>query len=645
MKLKSVKKCAGLILATLALGVSVGTLKAADNIVIGPKGTDTAPTGSDYGWVLNYGSAGGAVSFDTANPPPTGYTAGSIYMQNNFHGSGDDFLWTAQPQNQPWMGNTFDGTLYSSIELDFKYDTNSTILPTNAVYFTVALAPSYNADDNKVLTNFTSGSIVYDGGWHHLSIPINPATPGLSAVGGINFHCYTFANGTMNFWMANATLIARVVPVPPPTVYLSKVVPGLLQFADSTPNYNRDDVKTFTNGTPLVSWVGQPKPVVYSFKLSTFCTNQGFNFNLCLSPDAPASQTYPDPDWSATNAILLGISANGDGSQHVNFGYKTNQPVNNAMIGGSGNLTNFTYIGSAVGTWSLTFTSDTDATITAPDGTTYSASMPAASAALFADPACFYLFSGMGADANAGQFVTIDSLSITGVGTPISQDFKTGSLNPLLVLESQEYQYPWNTNPPNQFLLTTANGAYWHHWTLPDTYFAPIVTSNLASAVWQDEAYSSILVNGKQRWALVPPASLPGASAGFFALVQRTYSQLQVLLPGQTNAPGTALGYVGTPTPISLAAQGGTPTTVTVNACDSQWHIMTSIIDQVHLTTSDGGVPFLPADQSLANGTTSFSGANGILFQTTGPQTVTAQDMTSTTVTNAATSAPVTITN
>ena len=182
--------------------------------------------------------------------------------------------------------------------------------------------------------------------------------------------------------------------------------------------------------------------------------------------------------------------------------------------------------------------------------------------------------------------MTIASLSLTGVGTPISEDFTTGILNPLLVLQSQQYVYP---AAPNQFLLTTSNSKYWHYWTLPDSGFTPIVTSNLTSGAWQDEAYSSIFANGSQHWALIPPASLPGTSAGFFALVQRTFTQLQVLLPGQTNAPGTALGYVGSPTPISLAAQGLTTTTVIVNACDSQWHIIPGVTDTIHLTTSEAG--------------------------------------------------------
>ena len=46
---------------------------------------------------------------------------------------------------------------------------------------------------------------------------------------------------------------------------------------------------------------------------------------------------------------------------------------------------------------------------------------------------------------------------------------------------------------------------------------------------------------------------------------------------------------------------------------------------------------------NMVNGTATFSDPNGVLFQTQGSQTVTAQDLTSTTVTNSAASAPVTV--
>jgi hypothetical protein len=144
------------------------------------------------------------------------------------------------------------------------------------------------------------------------------------------------------------------------------------------------------------------------------------------------------------------------------------------------------------------------------------------------------------------------------------------------------------------------------------------------------------------RQQLVDASEVPSSKQAFFNLVKRTFTKLQVLLPGQVNAPGTVLGYTGTPTTISLGTQGFTPTTITVNAVDATFHIISGATDVVHLTTSDGSAYLPPADVSMVNGTATFTGASGILFQSTGPQTVTGTDVTDNTKT-ADISAPVTI--
>ncbi len=425
---------------------------------------------------------------------------------------------------------------------------------------------------------------------------------------------------------------------PPPTTSLTKVVPGLKQFANVTPSYGRQVVRTGTNGAALVSWIGRGNPVVYSYTVAEFPTAAGFYCGLTIAPGDPATQTYADPDWSAPTALWLNVAANGDGTQQVRFAYKTNQPSANGMLYGAGVLTNFTYNGSAVGTWKVTFTSDTDTTLTAPDGSTYSASIPADIAAMFAGPGGFWLMSCPANDANIGQSMTFSDLSITGTASAINQSFTPGVLSALLVLESQVYN--WNTNPPNQFLLTAANGKYWNHWTLPDNGFSPVVKTNLASGEWQDLAYSAILVNGGARWALVSPSALPGASAGYFGLIKRTFSQLQILLPGQTNAPGTVLGYVGTPTPQSFSGSG---TDITVNAVDSAFHIISGVSDIIKISTTPGG-NFLPTDTAMVNGTATFTGGNNLLWGSEGTFTVTATDI-AVTATNISpvVSAPVTV--
>src|SRR5215471_4194175 len=57
------------------------------------------------------------------------------------------------------------------------------------------------------------------------------------------------------------------------------------------------------------------------------------------------------------------------------------------------------------------------------------------------------------------------------------------------------------------------------------------------------------------------------------AAIAAPLSQLQVLLPGESAAPGTASGKTGTPRPQTA----GIPFLVTVNACDASWAVVSTV--------------------------------------------------------------------
>jgi hypothetical protein len=115
------------------------------------------------------------------------------------------------------------------------------------------------------------------------------------------------------------------------------------------------------------------------------------------------------------------------------------------------------------------------------------------------------------------------------------------------------------------------------------------------------------------------PSTVIGTNrSGFFRLNQQSYNKLQVLMPGETNAPGTTTGKTGTP----IAQTVGVQFHVTVNAVDNSWHIVNSS-DTIHFTSSDSGAA-LPTDAALASGTGNFS----VTFSAAGTFTVTASDVT-----------------
>src|SRR5262249_25760276 len=94
---------------------------------------------------------------------------------------------------------------------------------------------------------------------------------------------------------------------------------------------------------------------------------------------------------------------------------------------------------------------------------------------------------------------------------------------------------------------------------------------------------------GKQLTA--SSSGLSNALSATFAVSSAVFSKLQLLVPGETAAPGTPTGKTGTPNPQAA----GTPFNVTVNAVDSNWNLVDTIADTVALTSSDSN-PTFPAN-------------------------------------------------
>jgi hypothetical protein len=96
------------------------------------------------------------------------------------------------------------------------------------------------------------------------------------------------------------------------------------------------------------------------------------------------------------------------------------------------------------------------------------------------------------------------------------------------------------------------------------------------------------------------------------------FSQMLVLLPGETFAPGTATGKSGTPT----TQVAGVPFNVTIRSVDSVYNSV-STNDVVHFVSSDA-FAVLPSDAALINGLGTFN----VTLKDAGSQTVNASDVT-----------------
>ena len=92
-------------------------------------------------------------------------------------------------------------------------------------------------------------------------------------------------------------------------------------------------------------------------------------------------------------------------------------------------------------------------------------------------------------------------------------------------------------------------------------------------------------------------SGLTSTDSGTITVSAGPLAKLQLLMPGETAAPGTVSGKTGTPN----AQTAGTGFSVTVNAVDANWNIV-STNDTVSLATTDAN-DVLPANTALVAGT------------------------------------------
>jgi hypothetical protein len=401
--------------------------------------------------------------------------------------------------------------------------------------------------------------------------------------------------------------------------------------AGNQPEYQRTSIKLqnrFGGG-----WVGQSN-VTYSFTITNFpsaATYPGYQAHIFVTTGAGNNSSL---DYGESNVVWLNVQANADGTAFANFRYKIYEPQANTNMFGPeyiqtpplSSAGTLIALGAptVLGTWSMTFNQDTNVTVRGPGGVSTNFNLRADVPVPFVDPLNFVFGAQPNGSNNVGQVVVLADASITNEGTGValvSDNFMLDNSLDTTTTWSLLAQAPNSVqlfgNDPGQKIV---------QWTLPDTGFGLQTTTNLANpGSWTtlsgneaNSGFPAVLysVSGN-RVAIVPSANL-GPNQNFFRLFTRRFTKLQVLMPGETAAPGTATGKTGTPDPQFA----GAPVTVTVNAVDANWNLATSASDTIRITSNDG-LATLPADLPLLGGTATFQ----VTFNTVGSATVTASDV------------------
>lgn len=676
----------------MAAALAAGSVRAQTILTNGY--TNTFPNGgatSDFtggsvaSWLYWYGLSYGntAMSGDPTNDAAGDATSGSLYLNLPFSGS----------SQQVQMFGTFDNqygydsqaqipvNIITNMGFDVYVATNTPLSP-NGDYGVVQMSlvdPGWSNGGRVVpFSNLTIPGAA-GGHWVHLQdtnvvaecLAMSEANYNFAA--GVGFYINSY-NGTyplapMNLWIDNVfvqTSAAPPPPPPPPTLASPvKAVSGLNIFNSTEGNgfFDRQEVE-LVNSHGL-GWVGKTGsgPISYSFTIKSFPNGGDFSGEsyLFLVPNPVAQEGAPD--YNETNCAIFFVQRNGNGGQGV-FQYKVNENQGNNMTydnvpsgytnapgswDGVSTLTSngtnvwkekgtLTNVQSTVllGTWTLTFTSDTQGKMIAPDGTVANFTIPSYYINNFQESSGFNVYFGNQANA-AGYLdlpVVYSGFSISGTGASDMSETFDGETT----LNTNVWNNSYSTGPAGTLIVPT-NAAYWVSWSLPANSFALQNTASVGpGASWQSvNTYNIIPMKGTNT-QLVASADLRSPIQDFFRVIKRSFSQMLVLLPGETFTPGVSPGYSGSPTALSMGGNPVVQELVTVQAVDSQFNAIPGISDTVNIILgpgSDSGEVPPASTQAMVNGSTTFGNSNPFFFGDQGTWTVTVTNLSNTNIPNA----------
>lgn len=320
----------------------------------------------------------------------------------------------------------------------------------HTVTYTIENASSVASD---TIAQFNSTS-----GWLQINI-------GLNSEGGT----------AIRYFIDNITVNANDVEVPVviPQTKITPIVPGLNIVSSGVGQYDRQCIRTAADLD--VSWVGGTFPKTYELTIAEYPTVVGYESVIYFVPGTGILTSNNNPDYSQPVCAGVWIYPNGDGTGSFAMRYKdhvanSNGPAGNeywmgdpAPSHGLGGQLAAVNSASMLGTWKITFTSDTDFTMTSPDGSTNTGSFNPATAAKFAGPMHVYFGNVPSQAANIGLEAVYSRIKITGTGYPIDEDLTTGAYSSDLEVSASV--------PASVVQVTPDLGAYWFHWTLPATDF------------------------------------------------------------------------------------------------------------------------------------------------------------------------------
>lgn len=341
----------------------------------------------------------------------------------------------------------------------------------------------------------------------------------------INLGLNSESNTTsVTYYIDNITVDANevVAPVVIPKLSITPAVPGLNIISNGGSQYDRQCVRTTTNN---VSWVDGTFPVTYELTIADYPKVVGYESVIYLVPGSDILASNSAPDYSLPVCAGLWIYPNGDGTGSMAFRYKDGATNSTGPAGheywaadpapshGLGGQLASVYSTTMIGTWKITFTSNTDFTLSGPSGNTVSAAMNPTTAAKFASDMYAYFGNTPSQAANMGLHAVYSRIKITGTNGDFDETFSTIPFGASLERSA--------ANAAGVVEVTPALAKYWLNWTLPATDFALFQCTDLGlEQDWTSIPITSALNDKFGKRMLLLNDDLTSTSKNFFQLVK-----------------------------------------------------------------------------------------------------------------------------
>jgi hypothetical protein len=327
--------------------------------------------------------------------------------------------------------------------------------------------------------------------------------------------------GKQYIWFDNIKYSGWVAP--PPSMSIQETTPALRLFSGST-QFGRSQITLADNNE---SWIGGPFPITYAMKL---LDNMSNNFPSAMDTHIQiisGNNNYSGADFTQPATMWLQIIAGGNGTN-----VSCTAQIANKIVDPGANPTNIILTITnpiRAGTWTWTFLSDTNGTLTAPGAAAVPWSITNIDdntlSTNFVDPV--QVRFGLQNNGNAGNGGFPDdwaSITVSGTaglsGTNYTENFTQEGTN---LLNTAFWNLATSDGAGDQVLVPT-NAAYWITWNLPDPGFVLTTSPNIGGSFssWiLPEFYNSysdgsnsvgtqVTQNGI-RWNLMLPAYLPTA--------------------------------------------------------------------------------------------------------------------------------------